>query len=264
MDMTAAWRAFASALPSPEPNDASTRPADVSASAWASYVNEVVRPLAELVRILRPRIVGISGPPGSGKSTLARLVGTAVKPDALALSLDDFYLPLDERRRRGMAWRGPPGSHDLPLLIDVLDRIRDRRAPILVPRFSADIDDHIDPLRLEAVPELVFLDGWFLGYTDDGYGDIRRYLDLLVFLDITADEARKRRFEREASLRREGGGFSETDMQRFWGEVLGPGMRRWTRPARDSADFVLSIDPTQRLRAVEVSDRRVIQALTTG
>jgi pantothenate kinase-related protein Tda10 len=184
------------------------------------------------------QIVGISGPPGAGKTTLAREV-IERRPRTLSMSLDDFYLSKAERADRGMAFRGPPGSHDLDALIAVLDALQRSDLPVEVPSFDMSVDDRIQPTVVGSAPPLVLLDGWYLGYPDDGYGAILPLLDLLVFLDVDHDTARTRRFGREEQLRASGGGFSAEQMERFWDEVLGPGISLWTSKARARADVIL-------------------------
>jgi uridine kinase len=187
-------------------------------------------------------VLGLTGPPGAGKSTLAHAIDAKVAGTTLILSLDDLYLSKVERARRGLAWRGPPGSHDLPLLIDVLDRLRSGALPVTVPRFDSRIDDRGPDETVTSRPDLVIVEGWFLGYPDEGYGEVTRRLGLLVFLDVPTAVAKQRRFERERQLRDAGGGFSEDQMERFWDEVLGPGIEKWTGPAKLAADLVISPD----------------------
>ena len=208
--------------------------------------------LASIIRLLDAHFVGIAGSPGSGKSTLARLVADQV--DGLVISMDDFYLSRVERTERGLAWRGPPGSHDVAQLLDVLDRLREHRTPITIPRFSGEIDDRIEPIVLGDVPDRVLVEGWVIGHAGDGYGAILDRLDLLVFIDVPDETARSRRFAREAELRARGGGFSEAEMRRFWDEVLGPGMAKWVREAKDTADLVLELDGDELRRARTSSD----------
>ena len=134
-----------------------------------------------------PLIVGLAGAQGSGKSTLAaglaqRLPGCAgalpngagALPDAggsvVAVSLDDFYL--SKARRQALAaqihplfaTRGPPGTHDLPLLLDALLRVRSGR-PVSLPVFDKLADDRLPPQhwrRFDRVDVLI-LEGWCIG-----------------------------------------------------------------------------------------------------
>lgn len=135
---------------------------------------------------LKPRlghgqlIVGLAGAQGSGKSTLAaglaqRLPNCAgALPDAggsvVAVSLDDFYLT--RARRQALAaqihplftTRGPPGTHDLPLLLDVLLRVRSGR-PVSLPVFDKLADDRLPPQhwrRFDRIDVLI-LEGWCIG-----------------------------------------------------------------------------------------------------
>src|ERR1700676_3604665 len=97
-----------------------------------------------------PLFVGIQGPQGIGKSTLTcNLVeALAVSPHqltAVALSIDDFYLPhtalaslaANNPGNKLLNGRGEPGTHDLPLASQVLQglmHINDHDAqPVIVP-----------------------------------------------------------------------------------------------------------------------------------
>jgi len=173
--------------------------------------------------------------------------------------MDDFYLGKHDRKG---AWRGPPGTHDLGALVGVLEQIRERRTPITLPRFSPEMDDRIAPAIVTSPPDRAFLDGFYLGYKPDDYGALLAYIDLLVFLEMDEATVRARRFAREAELRTHGGGFSPSEMQRFWDEVLEPGMRTWTKAAMDSADLILSIGADGNLRSARSASRNVVEALT--
>jgi uridine kinase len=220
----------------------------------------ISKPLAHIVRELDLRVVGIGGPAGSGKSTIAELMADELG-EVLVMSLDDFYLSRDERSSRGLRWRGPPGSHDLAALLDVLDGIRERRVPIDIPKFSAEIDDRVEPITITRAPNYVLLEGWLLGHRGDGYDAILDRLDLMTFLDVDDETTRTRRFDREAALREHGGGFSKQEMQSFWDEVLGPGIPRWVRSAKESADLVFEM-PLGNLRSVHTTSSMVLAGLT--
>lgn len=223
--------------------------------------HEIADPLVRVINVLDVRAVGIAGPPGGGKSTLARATAERLDDATLVLSMDDFYLSKADRAARGIPWRGPPGSHDLDALIDVLDGVRAQRVPIALARFSSEIDDRIEHVMLNGVPQRVIVEGWVLGHRSDGYDRILERLDLLVFFDVPVELARARRYEREAALRRSGGGFSATDMDRFWTQVLEPGLDRWVREARATADLRIEVDASGELVAVHASRADVREAL---
>lgn len=141
-----------------------------------------------------PMIVGIAGAQGSGKSTLAagaakQLAGRcaplpansgrlpaaggtlpAAGGIAAAVSLDDFYLTRARRQALArdvhplLATRGPPGTHDLPLLMNVLLRVRSGQ-PVSLPVFDKLADDRRPPQHwrhFERIDVLV-LEGWCIG-----------------------------------------------------------------------------------------------------
>jgi len=216
--------------------------------------------LADVVRRLGARIVGIAGPPGGGKSTLARATGADLG-DALLVSTDDYYLSKDERRSRGMTFRGPPGSHDVAGLIALLDAVRSGRGPITVQRFSSELDDRGEPETHADVPGHLLLEGLILGYRGDGYVAILDRLDLFVFLDVDEETAKARRFAREAELRRHGGGFSEVQMQAFWDDVLQPAIDTWVRDAKLEADLVIRTGDHNEITSTETGNEAVMAAL---
>jgi uridine kinase len=207
-----------------------------------------VAPVVQLIRASAPRVFAISGPVGAGKSTIADAVSQSLAnlgTRAVALSLDDFYLSRDERERRGIAWRAAPGSHDLDLMARTLAAIRDRSQPLFLPRFDPSRDDRDADERIEEVPDVVLFDGWIIGYDGQGYERILPYLDWHLHLDVPKALARERRFDREAQLReRTGRAFTPEQMERFWDEVLGPGIDTWVPVTADHADIVLRLDAT--------------------
>ena len=211
--------------------------------SWSQARACCVAPVVQLIRLARPRVFAISGPAGGGKSTVARAVTRSLEEvgmRAVALSLDDFYLPRDERERRGIRWRAVPGSHDLELMVRTLVAIQEGSQPLFLPRFDASRDDRSADECLEEAPDVVLFDGWIIGYDDQGYERILPYLDWHLHLDVPTDVARERRFAREAKLRDETGrAFTPDEMQQFWDEVLGPGMETWMRAGAEHADIVV-------------------------
>jgi uridine kinase len=159
---------------------------------------------------------------------------------AVSISMDDFYLSREERQRRSIPWRAAPGSHDLDLMVRTLAAVQEGRAPLVVPRFDMSRDDRSADETLDQAPDVVVFEGWILGYAGEGYDRIFPYLDWHLHLDVPKDVARQRRFDREAKLREQtGGAFTPEEMQRFWDEVLGPGIDAWVPACAAHADIVV-------------------------
>ncbi len=216
---------------------------DSPEDSWSVMRACCVAPVVQLIRASRPRLFAVSGPVGAGKSTVASAVARSlanVGMRAVALSMDDFYLTRQERERRGIAWRAAPGSHDIDLMVQTLAAIRNGSRPLSLPRFDPSRDDRTTGDLLEDAPDVVLFDGWILGYAGQGYDRILPFLDWHLHLAVPTHVARDRRFARETKLREEtGGAFSPEEMQRFWDEVLGPGMDTWVPASAEHADIII-------------------------
>jgi D-glycerate 3-kinase len=141
-----------------------------------SVMDQVALPLLARMRWLlaagaRP-VLAINGPVGAGKTSLGQeLRGLALRQGVRlgVASIDDFYLPW-EQRQQAMAGnpfgvsRVPPGSHDLPLL---LERLRAWKAGGLWrrPRFDKALRQGQGDRSgsLEQACDALLLEGWLLG-----------------------------------------------------------------------------------------------------
>ena len=144
----------------------------------------VCEPLAaRLARLRQARrrtvLIGLCGAQGSGKSTIAAATVRLLEArglSAVAVSLDDFYLPKSARERLAreehplLAVRGPPGTHDVALAGAALDQLR---APgrIALPAFDKATDDRRPRAawRTVATPvDVVIFEGWCVGARAQG------------------------------------------------------------------------------------------------
>ncbi len=149
-------------------------------ASFAEQAEQWFLPLAEALRELaaqspRPPRIGVSGAQGSGKTTLAELLPLLLAQWGVSvarLSLDDFYLSRARRRALAasvhplLATRGVPGTHELDLLVAVLDELTEGASvdSVMLPVFEKSIDDRIEAKAWrEGRPDLVLLEGWFVG-----------------------------------------------------------------------------------------------------
>lgn len=138
--------------------------------------------LAQLTRLAdtgqRP-VLALNGPVGAGKSSQAALLRQRAAELGVGLavaSIDDFYLPWEQRRQAlagnpfGVS-RVPPGSHDVPLALACLQEWR-AGGPLRLPRFDKTLLGGLgDRAALEShQAEVLLLEGWLLGCRPLGAG----------------------------------------------------------------------------------------------
>jgi D-glycerate 3-kinase len=120
----------------------------------------------------RPRRIAVVGAQGSGKTTLAR--AAAERFGAVQISIDDVYLTRAAREAMArevhplFVTRGPPGTHDLVLLQQLIDDLSVAGAgdETLIPDFDKRGDDRrpVETWRLfRGRPSAILIDAWCLG-----------------------------------------------------------------------------------------------------
>ena len=120
----------------------------------------------------RPPLIAIVGAQGSGKTTLAR--AAAERFGAAQISIDDVYLTRAEREAMARAvhplfvTRGPPGTHDLGLLQQLIDTLSAAGPDdeTLIPDFDKRGDDRrpvADWRVFRGRPSAILIDAWCLG-----------------------------------------------------------------------------------------------------
>lgn len=141
---------------------------------WDLWIPLAVKIASRHQQLQRPFIQGILGGQGTGKTTTCKIISlilSHLKYRTLSLSIDDLYktyqarLILQQQDPR-LIWRGPPGTHDVDLGLNVLDNILQRETTITVPRFNKSLHsgngDRTLPETVENI-DVVLFEGWFVG-----------------------------------------------------------------------------------------------------
>ncbi|KAJ3231590.1 hypothetical protein HDU81_003661 [Chytriomyces hyalinus] len=127
-----------------------------------------------------PLVVGINGPQGAGKTVLTTSLVQSLKAhglSAVAMSIDDFYLPHNQLSSLSpnnplLQFRGNPGTHDIALAVSVVEALKSHGQDVLIPRYEKSLHngrgDRLPSDKWTQVTEpvqVILIEGWCLGFT---------------------------------------------------------------------------------------------------
>ncbi|MDJ0598992.1 MAG: glycerate kinase [Crocosphaera sp.] len=149
---------------------------DIMSLLWKLWLPLAIQLSQEKRKKNTPLIQGILGGQGTGKTTLSHILCIILKQlgyTTLTISIDDFYKTYNERQKLKeidprFIWRGPPGTHDVELAINILNQLKDPNylQPISIPRFDKSLwngqGDRIKPDMINKA-DIILFEGWFLG-----------------------------------------------------------------------------------------------------
>jgi uridine kinase len=177
--------------------------------------------------------VGISGGTGSGKTTITnRLIGALSEQSVVLVQQDHYYkdlshLPFEERTKVNF---DHPDSIETPLMIEQLTALREGRA---VERPVYNFTEHrrvAKTVRVEPRPAIL-LEGILIFEN----ADVRRLLDIKIFVDTDADIRFIRRLRRDV---RERGRTVESVVEQYLNTVR-PMHNEFIEPSKRYADIII-------------------------
>lgn len=144
-------------------------------AGFTSIISEIYLPLAGQIlgrQRGQPLLISINGAQGTGKSTLTTFLKRIIESEqgmrVAEFSLDDFYLTRSGREQLAkkvhplFITRGVPGTHDLPLMLDVIEALVAGRA-CKAPRFNKATDDRQPENAWQEYNEpvdIILFEGW--------------------------------------------------------------------------------------------------------
>jgi D-glycerate 3-kinase len=119
------------------------QPPEVLQVLWDLWLPLGIQIAAQRQQLGKPFVQGILGAQGTGKTTMSQILGLILQQlgyRTLSLSLDDLYKTYSERlallqQDSRLVWRGPPGTHDIHLLITGMDVTG-------IPAFTREMPNH--------------------------------------------------------------------------------------------------------------------------
>jgi len=139
-------------------------------------------------------VLGINGPQGAGKSTLSRLLKLLLEKQhgkrVALLAIDDFYKTKSERAQLAkdlhplFATRGAPGTNDVALAIELINRIKSlgENETLTVPRFDKTTDDRYGENQWGNITgpiDILIFEGWCLGVGPQAKAELLKPINLL-------------------------------------------------------------------------------------
>ncbi|MDZ8030104.1 glycerate kinase [Nostoc sp. DedSLP04] len=150
------------------------QPQEMLQVLWDLWLPLGIKLASQRQQLGHPLIQGILGGQGTGKTTMSKiliLILDHLGYRTVSLSLDDLYKTYSDRllltqQDPRLIWRGPPGTHDIDLGLNVLDQIRELQSPVMLPRFDKSAfggaGDRTNP-EMVADVDIVLFEGWFVG-----------------------------------------------------------------------------------------------------
>lgn len=182
----------------------------------------------------KPYVVGVAGGSASGKTSFLRDLVKRLPAGTVALvSQDNYYQP------REMQQRDESGeiNFDLPTSVD-----REKIYTDLCRLLNGECIDRAEytfnnpaatpkSVHIEPAP-IIVMEGLFVFY----YSEIRKLLDLKVYIDARDEVKLKRRILRDALER----GYPESTVRYQWDNHVMPSYRKFLKPYRDTSDVIIT------------------------
>lgn len=181
----------------------------------------------------RPVIIGIAGGSGSGKTTIAEAVVTAVGDNTVVLVQHDSYyrdLPHLELVERSKVNYDHPDSLETELLIHHIEELRAGRE-VHRPVYDFAVHRRTDKTVLVRPEPVVVIEG-ILVLSEP---DLRKTMDLRIYVDADADLRLMRRLRRDIIERER---TFESVMQQYE-QTVRPMHLQFVEPSKRYADIIV-------------------------
>ncbi|HEY0874736.1 MAG TPA: uridine kinase [Vicinamibacterales bacterium] len=184
---------------------------------------------------MKPFVIGVAGGSGSGKTTVVRRIVESLGDDQVSLiEHDRYYRPRDDLRleERAALNYDHPDSLETDLLVQHVKALREGR-PVEVPIY--DFARHARESGTTTVPprRAIIVEG-ILIFTDP---DLRRLMDVKVFVDADDDTRFIRRLQRDISER---GRTVASVIDQYLGTVK-PMHLEFVEPSKRYADIIIPL-----------------------
>ncbi|UCE03417.1 MAG: uridine kinase [Candidatus Latescibacterota bacterium] len=181
----------------------------------------------------RPILIGIAGGTGSGKTTAALEVKSHFQQERVVIIHHDNYyrdlshLPFEKRARINY---DHPDAFETTLLLQHLDVLRGRGV-IAAPIYDYELHRRRRETREQGPADIILLEGILVLENEE----LRRQMDIRIFIDEDADERFMRRLVRDVRDRQRS---VESIVDQYRGTVK-PMFQQFVEPSKRYADLII-------------------------
>ncbi len=178
-------------------------------------------------------IIGIAGGSGSGKSTFSQRIMERFGGEVAVLRSDNYYLPHDDIPLEARAHLNydAPEAIDFSLMVEHILALKEGR-PIDCPVYDFTCHTRAVETTRMCPPAILILDGILL-FTSE---ELRRLIDLKIYVDTDADERILRRARRDVLER---GRTMDSVIEQYVTTVK-PMHYLYVEPTRAYADIIVN------------------------
>lgn len=182
----------------------------------------------------KPYIIGIAGGSASGKTSFLRDIKSRMpKGSVCIISQDNYYKPIEEQEKdaNGIVNFDLPGSiNRVSFYRDLINLNNGNKITIKEYTFN---NSNKTPGKIEVKPApIIIMEGLFIFH----YEEIRKALDLRVYIDAQENVKLQRRIKRDAEER----GYPEDEVKYQWNHHVMPSYKKYLRPYRDDSHIIIT------------------------
>ena len=177
-------------------------------------------------------VIGIAGGSGSGKTTLVKNLLETFSGHITVISHDNYYKRLDELsyEQRCLVNYDEPAAFETELMVQQLEQLRNGQA-IQCPVYDFTVHNRSQQVTL-IQPERVILVEGILIFADE---QLRKLMDIKIFVDTDADIRILRRMKRDVNKR---GRSMESVIEQYQTTVK-PMHEKYVEPSKRFADIIV-------------------------
>ena len=177
-------------------------------------------------------VIGIAGGSGSGKTTLLKNIIQTFGPSITVISHDNYYKRHDEMtyEERCKLNYDEPDALETDLMVQQLQQLRSGEE-ILCPVYDFTVHNRSDETVLIKPEKVIIVEGILIFENEE----LRKLMDIKVFVDADADIRICRRIKRDVNKR----GRSLESVITQYQETVKPMHEKYVEPSKKYADIVV-------------------------